>query len=78
AAAGFADVHAAAVSLGQLNAALALPAHEAGVALAAAFATNSLVKCVAAFATGGMAYARPMIIGIVVINLALVAGLWLF
>lgn len=77
AAAGLADVHAAAVSLGQLNAATALPVGEAGIALAAAFATNSLVKCVAAFATGGMAYARPMIAGIVVINLALVAGLLL-
>ena len=29
-------------------------------------------------ATGGLAYARPMIIGLVIINLALVAGLWLF
>jgi uncharacterized membrane protein (DUF4010 family) len=75
--AGLADVHAAAVSLGQLNATSALPVGEAGIALAAAFATNSLVKCIAAFATGGMAYARPMIAGIAVINLALVCGLWL-
>ncbi len=75
--AGLADVHAAAVSLGQLSATSALPVGEAGLALAAAFATNSLVKCIAAFATGGMAYARPMIIGIAAINLALLGGLWL-
>ena len=77
AAAGLADVHAAAISLGQLNSAAELPVSDASIALAAAFATNSLVKCIAAFATGGMAYARPMIIGIAVINLALIAGLWL-
>jgi uncharacterized membrane protein (DUF4010 family) len=76
AAAGFADVHAAAVSLGQLNAAAALPVGEAGIALGAAFATNSLVKCVAAYATGGMAYARPMVFGIVIINLAMLGGLF--
>ncbi len=77
AAAGFADVHAAAISLGQLNATTALPVGEAGIALAAAFATNSLVKCIAAFATGGIAYARPMIVGIAIINLALLGGLLL-
>jgi uncharacterized membrane protein (DUF4010 family) len=77
AAAGFADVHAAAVSLGQLNAAAALPVSEAGIALGAAFATNSLVKCVAAYATGGMIYAKPMIIGIAIINLAMLGGLLL-
>jgi uncharacterized membrane protein (DUF4010 family) len=77
AAAGLADVHAAAISLGQLTSATTLPVGEAGVALAAAFATNSLVKCVAAIVTGGMVYARPMILGIAFINLALVAGLWL-
>ncbi|MEZ5461987.1 MAG: DUF4010 domain-containing protein [Dokdonella sp.] len=77
AAAGLADVHAAAISLGQLTSASSLPAGEAGIALAAAFAANSLVKCIAAFAMGGIAYARPMILGIAVINAALVAGLWL-
>ena len=77
AAAGFADIHAAAVSLGQMNATLALPAEQAGIAFGVAFAANSAVKCVVAYATGGSAYARPIVAGILVINLALVAGLLL-
>lgn len=77
AAAGFADIHAAAVSLGQLDATLALPAQQAGIAFGVAFATNSMVKCLAAYATGGAAYARPIFAGILAINLALAGGLLL-
>lgn len=73
AAAGFADVHAAAVSLAQLSGSGDLPHGEASWALAAAFTTNSLVKCFAA-TTGGKAYARPVIAGVLAINVALVVA----
>ncbi|MBL8298870.1 MAG: MgtC/SapB family protein [Rhodanobacteraceae bacterium] len=73
AAAGFADVHAAAVSLGQLAGSSDLPHVQATWALAAAFTTNSLVKCFAA-ATGGAAYARPVVIGVLAITAALVGA----
>lgn len=76
AAAGFADVHAAAVSLAQLANGGALPHSEAAWALAAAFTTNSLVKCFAA-TTGGKAYARPVIVGVLAINAVLVAAVGL-
>ena len=73
--AGLADVHAAAISLGQLAATATLPLGEAAMGLMLAFVANSLVKCVAAFATGGAAFARPLIAGIVAIDAALlVAG----
>lgn len=74
AAAGFADVHAAAVSLAQI--AGDIGAHEAGLALAAAFATNSLVKCVGA-TVGGHAYALPVIGGVVAISVVLVLAAWI-
>lgn len=69
AAAGFADVHAAAVSLGQIAAGVG--AHEASLALAAAFTTNSVVKCVGAM-VGGRAYALPVIGGVIAIAAVLV------
>lgn len=75
AATGLADVHAAAVSIGQLNATSTLPPAQAMIALAVAFIANSAVKCVAAFGTGGVAYARPLIAGLAVIDLAMVTAL---
>jgi len=74
--AGFADVHAAAVTLGQLVSGSDVSAHQAAFALAAAFTANSAVKCIAAIA-GGVRYARPVILGVVMINGALVAATWL-
>lgn len=73
AAAGLADVHAAAISLGQLVGSGSVPTHEAAWALAVAFTTNSLVKCIGA-GTGGRAYAVPVILGVAAINAALVAA----
>lgn len=69
AATGFADVHAATVSLAQTVDGETLA--RASQALAAAFTSNSIVKCVAA-GTGGVAYARAVIPGIVAINAAFV------
>lgn len=75
AAAGLADVHAAAASVGQLRARAALPQAQATTALAAAFVTNSIVKCIAAWGAGGAAFARPVLVGLLLVNLAFVAGL---
>lgn len=71
AAAGLADVHAATVSLGQLAATATLPVPDAALGVILAFVANSLVKCTAAVATGGAAFARPLIGGIFVIDAAL-------
>jgi uncharacterized membrane protein (DUF4010 family) len=73
--AGLADVHAAAASIGQLSAGSALPQQQASFALGAAFVANSVVKCIAAFGTGGFAFARPLIIGIAAINLVFLSAL---
>jgi len=71
AAAGLADVHAASVSLGQLAATATLPLPQAALGVTLAFVANSFVKCVAALATGGTAFARPLIGGVLVIDVAL-------
>jgi uncharacterized membrane protein (DUF4010 family) len=75
AAAGLADVHAAAASIGQLGAHAALPVEQAVLALGAAFVTNSAVKCIAAYGAGGAAFARPLLVGLLVINLAFLGTL---
>lgn len=74
AATGFADVHAAAVAVGQLASSGATPVDEAAVALAIAFGANSLFKCLAA-AAGGMPYFRPLALGIVALNIVLLTAL---
>ena len=76
AATGFADVHAAAVTLGQLVAGAALSEHNAVWGLAAAFTANSCIKCLVAVPSG-RAYASAVILGVVAINAALVAGVLL-
>ncbi|HEX7768942.1 MAG TPA: hypothetical protein VF422_02830, partial [Dokdonella sp.] len=70
--AALADVHAAAASIGQISARSGLPHQQALVALGAAFAANSLTKCVAAFGSGGKAFGRPLLAGLLVVNLAFV------
>ncbi|MBS0584300.1 MAG: MgtC/SapB family protein [Proteobacteria bacterium] len=72
---GLADVHAAAVSVGQLAATDKIAPADATHALAAAFIANSGMKCVAAFGGGGAGYARSIFLGMVPINAALVAAL---
>lgn len=66
---GFADVHAAAVSLGQQTGSGLEPV-QAELALLAAFSTNSLMKCVAAFSGGGRRFGVPATLGQVAINIA--------
>lgn len=70
AASGLADVHAAAASAGQLVATRQVGADQALVAVLAALASNSLVKCVVAAVKGGRHYAMRMIPGIVLMVVA--------
>lgn len=72
AAAGFADVHAATIAVGQMVAAGGVSADDAAIPLAIAFTTNSLVKCGAAVSGGDAVAARAIIAGTVVLNIALV------
>jgi len=74
AATGLADVHAAAVSLAELVATAGLSIPDGARALAAAFTTNSIVKAFAA-TTGGAAYASAVVVGVALVNLALVLTL---
>jgi uncharacterized membrane protein (DUF4010 family) len=76
AATGVADVHAAAVTLGQLASSGGISTNDGAGALVIAFTTNSIVKCVAA-TSGGGAYTRQVVAGILAINATLVAALWL-
>ncbi|WP_300615472.1 DUF4010 domain-containing protein [Dokdonella sp.] len=78
AASGLADVHAATVSVGQLAATGTIPPAEAGLALAVAFVANSGMKCAAAFGGGGLGYARSIVLGVLLIDAALIAALALW
>ena len=69
AAAGLADVHAAAASAAQLVASEQIRAEQALVAVLAALAANSLMKCVFAL-KGGWGYAARIIPGIVLMVVA--------
>lgn len=66
---GLADVHAAAVSLGQQIGASLDPSH-AEPALLAAISTNSLMKCIAAFSGGGRRFGLAATFGQLAINAA--------
>ena len=74
AATGFADVHAAAVWLGQMVGQDGLELRDAGIALTLAFGTNALMKCVAAVGSGGWRFALPIVIGVALITLTLVTA----
>jgi uncharacterized membrane protein (DUF4010 family) len=71
AATGLADVHAAAVAIGQLSTSNSMPIEQSAQALAVAFTANSAVKCLSAL-LGGRAFAWPVIAGIATINIVLV------
>ncbi|MEO5560163.1 MAG: DUF4010 domain-containing protein [Dokdonella sp.] len=71
---GFADVHAAALSLAQMYS--GADSDVFAYALAAAFVTNSTMKGIAA-GTGGSAYALPVIGGVAVISAVFLVTTWL-
>lgn len=70
AASGLADVHAATASAAQLVATGQVDTDQALLAVLAALATNSLMKCVVAGLKGGREYAMRVIPGIVLMVLA--------
>jgi len=74
AASGLADVHAAAAATAQLFASQQMDHGTARVALIAALAANSSMKCVMAFLKGGADYARRVVPGIVLMVLVFAAA----
>ncbi|MCW0233788.1 MAG: DUF4010 domain-containing protein [Ferrovibrio sp.] len=71
--AGFADTHAAAISVASLQ----IDARAAAIPILAAFTANSVSKAVFAWVGGGMAYALRVIPGLMLVTLAAWAGLLL-
>ena len=73
---GVADVHAAAITLGQMVSGANLGAREGALALSVAFTTNAIVKCIFAVA-GGAPYAGPVVGAIAFTNVIVLGALWL-
>ncbi len=71
--AGLADAHAAAVSVAQLTVDGHLTPGLAPVAVLAAFSSNALSKCAAAWIAGGLRFAAPLAVA----QAAIVGGAWL-
>ncbi len=69
---GFADAHAASVSMATLLAGGRVTVAAAAIGVVLTLTTNMAVKAPTAFVTGGRAYGRQVTIGVVL----LVAGLW--
>jgi uncharacterized membrane protein (DUF4010 family) len=77
AAVGFADTHAAAVSVAELGAQQRIDADGAVFAILLALSTNTLTKIALARTAGGADYAWRMIPGLVAMLVALWAGWWI-
>jgi uncharacterized membrane protein (DUF4010 family) len=75
AATGLADVHAAAIAIGQVAQSHAVQERTARGALVIAFFANSAFKCMGA-AAGGIAYFRDLALGLLAINAAMVVPLF--
>jgi uncharacterized membrane protein (DUF4010 family) len=69
--AGFADAHAAAVSVASLVASTRIRVDDAIVPILAGFTTNTLVKAVLAFASGSRRFALQVIPGLILVLLTL-------
>jgi uncharacterized membrane protein (DUF4010 family) len=70
--AGFADTHAAAVSVGELSAGGGIPRATAALAILLAFSTNTVTKGVLAISAGGAEYSRRLLPGLAL----MMAGAW--
>jgi uncharacterized membrane protein (DUF4010 family) len=77
AAAGVADVHAAAISVASLAAASKVSPDSAIIPILVAFSVNAISKAVMAFASGGKDFSRQVILGLIVQISATWAGWWL-
>lgn len=71
---GLVDVHAAAIGVANLVSDAHVPVHTANYALAVAFSSNSLMKCIAA-SVGGKRYTLQVAGGVLAINATLVAAI---
>lgn len=76
--AGLADVHATTISVASLTAAGRLSAENAVLPILVAFSVNATSKAVAAVISGGKAFARPVILGLILQVSATWLGWWLF
>lgn len=76
--AGLADVHATTISVASLVAAGRLSAENAVIPILVAFTVNVASKAVAAVISGGKAFARPVILGLILQVSATWLGWWLF
>jgi uncharacterized membrane protein (DUF4010 family) len=65
--AGFADTHAAAVSVASLVAASKFTAQEAVLPILAGLTTNTITKAIVAISSGGRGYAMQIIPGLVIV-----------
>lgn len=73
--AGFADTHAAAISVASLAASGKIPPSDAVIPILAAFSTNSITKAVLAIATGGPRFALAVWPGVAAVLVAAWVGL---
>lgn len=71
--AGLADAHAPAVSVAGLVASNSMPVSDAVPPILLAMATNTLTKCVLAYTSGGLAFARRVVPGLALV----IAAAWL-
>jgi uncharacterized membrane protein (DUF4010 family) len=74
---GLVDAHAASASAAQLVAAGRVSPEAALTGIALAFGSNSFMKLVMAWISGGRAYALRLLPGIVAMLAAFVLGVWL-
>ncbi|MES2012412.1 MAG: DUF4010 domain-containing protein [Pseudomonadota bacterium] len=76
--AGLADVHASTISVASLAAAGKLSPESAVIPILVAFTVNVASKAVASVISGGKAFARPVILGLILQVSATWLGWWLF
>ncbi|MDZ4140953.1 MAG: DUF4010 domain-containing protein [Methylotenera sp.] len=76
--AGLADVHAVTISIASLEAAGKLAPENAAIPILVAFSTNAISKAVTAIVTGGKAFSRLVISGLLVQVSATWLGWWVF
>jgi len=76
--AGLADVHASTISVASLAAAGKLSPESAVIPILVAFTVNVVSKAVASIISGGKAFARPVIVGLMLQVSATWLGWWLF
>ena len=76
--AGLADVHASTISVASLAAASKLMPASAAVPILVAFSANAFSKVITAIVTGGSAFGRQVVLGLVIQVSVMWLGWWLF